>query len=290
MQVRHVLQHGLSERLGTNAKVKVGHGGTLDPLATGVLVLGVGKGCRALGDYLAGGKRYRGVGLLGTATDTLDNSKGSVVVAEASWSHVGVDELRAGLGPLTGHILQVPPMFSALHHNGKRLYQLAREGAEVERPPRPTHVKRLKLLTTAEDWSSAAALSDAASHSCAPPGAIATIAASETPPLPPHSADGSSVVFCPKIPYFGLDIECGGGTYVRSLIDDLGVSVGSRSHMVWLERTGNGPFGLADCLPQRLWTFERLCTHVVACTNKAVDATRDREPEGGGRRLRTRRV
>lgn len=73
---------------------------------------------------------------------------------------------------------------------------------------------------------------------------------------------------CIELPCFALDVECGGGTYVRSLISDIAKHpiVGSAAHMVWLERTRQGPFGLEDCLPQSLWTYEQICEHTTSCT------------------------
>jgi tRNA pseudouridine55 synthase len=116
--------------LGTR---KVGHSGTLDPDATGVLVLGVGRATRLL-TYLSGlDKRYVGEVVLGTATSTLDAS-GEV---RGTWNMVGVgpDDVRRAAAGLTGAIDQVPPMVSAKKVEGRRLHELARAGVEVERPP-----------------------------------------------------------------------------------------------------------------------------------------------------------
>jgi tRNA pseudouridine55 synthase len=121
--------------LGTR---RVGHSGTLDPDATGVLVLGVGRATRLL-TFLSGlPKRYVGEVVLGTATSTLDAS--GEVTGTWSMEDVGLDEVRRAAAALTGDIEQVPPMVSAKRVGGRRLHELAREGAEVERTPVPVRV------------------------------------------------------------------------------------------------------------------------------------------------------
>ncbi|MDP1821158.1 MAG: tRNA pseudouridine(55) synthase TruB [Acidimicrobiales bacterium] len=121
--------------LGTR---KVGHSGTLDPDATGVLLLGVGKVTRLLRYLSLPPKTYEGVVVLGTATSTLDAS-GDVT---GTWDMTGIGraEVQAEADRLTGDILQVPPMVSAVQIGGRRLHELAREGIEVERVPRPVTV------------------------------------------------------------------------------------------------------------------------------------------------------
>lgn len=121
--------------LGTR---KVGHSGTLDPDATGVLLLGVGKVTRLLKYLGYPEKRYTGMVVLGTATSTLDAS--GEVTGTWDMGDVGLDAVRAQAGELTGELLQVPPMVSAVQVDGKRLHELARRGIEVERAPRPVTV------------------------------------------------------------------------------------------------------------------------------------------------------
>jgi tRNA pseudouridine55 synthase len=126
--------------LGTR---RVGHSGTLDPDATGVLVLGVGRATRLL-TYMSGlGKRYTGEVVLGTATSTLDAS-GQVT---GTWDMAGVTlaDVRAAAVSLTGAIQQVPPMVSAKRVEGRRLHELARAGVEVERSPIPVQVDRFAV-------------------------------------------------------------------------------------------------------------------------------------------------
>ena len=121
--------------LGTR---KVGHSGTLDPDATGVLLLGVGKVTRLLKYLGLPPKTYVGVVVLGTATSTLDAS--GEVTGTWDMRTVSLDAVRAGAAELTGDLLQVPPMVSAIQIDGRRLHELAREGIEVDRPARPVTV------------------------------------------------------------------------------------------------------------------------------------------------------
>jgi tRNA pseudouridine55 synthase len=126
--------------LGTR---KVGHSGTLDPDATGVLVLGVGRATRLL-TFLSGlDKRYVGEVVLGVATSTLD--AGGEVTGTWDMSAVGLDDMRKAAAGLTGEILQVPPMVSAKKVEGRRLHELARAGVEVEREAVPVRVDRFAV-------------------------------------------------------------------------------------------------------------------------------------------------
>jgi tRNA pseudouridine55 synthase len=126
--------------LGTR---KVGHSGTLDPDATGVLVLGVGRATRLLA-YLSGlDKSYVGEVVLGAATSTLDAS--GEVTGTWDMAGIGLAEVRAGAAALTGDIRQVPPMVSAKRVDGRRLHELARAGVDVERCPVPVRVDRFDV-------------------------------------------------------------------------------------------------------------------------------------------------
>jgi len=126
--------------LGTR---KVGHSGTLDPDATGVLLLGVGRVTRLLRFLGLSSKTYTGVIVLGTATTTLDAS--GEVTGTWDMADVTVEQVRDAAAALTGAILQVPPMVSAVSVGGRRLHELAREGIEVEREARPVTVHRFEV-------------------------------------------------------------------------------------------------------------------------------------------------
>ena len=126
--------------LGTR---KVGHSGTLDPDATGVLVLGVGRATRLLRYLTELPKSYEGEIVLGTETDTLDAA--GQVTARHNMGDVDIEHARAAAATLTGDIMQVPPMVSALKVGGRRLHELARAGVEVERQARPVTVYRFDV-------------------------------------------------------------------------------------------------------------------------------------------------
>jgi len=131
--------------LGTR---KVGHSGTLDPDATGILLLGVGRVTRLLRFLTALPKTYTCEIVLGSETNTLDDS--GEVVATYDMSTVTFEQVEVAAQGLTGDILQIPPMVSAVKVDGRRLHELAREGIEVERAPRPVTVHRFTVTATAE--------------------------------------------------------------------------------------------------------------------------------------------
>ena len=130
---------------------RVGHAGTLDPMATGVLPVFVGQATKAVSFAEDGRKEYRASLRLGVVTDTQDTT--GTVLSESSLQSTE-DELRAVLPRFTGEIMQVPPMYSAIKVQGKKLYELARKGVEVERKPRPVTVYELELLErgASGDW------------------------------------------------------------------------------------------------------------------------------------------
>src|SRR6056297_3493195 len=128
---------------------QVGHGGTLDPDATGVLVVAVGKATRLLRFVETTRKGYEGEVVLGTSTSTLDAA--GEVIESFDMSAVTLDDVRRIVGEhLTGDIEQIPPMVSAIRVDGRRLHELAREGVEVEREPRPVTIHALEVSATDE--------------------------------------------------------------------------------------------------------------------------------------------
>ena len=131
--------------LGTR---RVGHSGTLDPDATGVLVLGVGRATRLLRFITTLPKSYTARIVLGTETSTLDASGEITVVHDMSL--IGADDVRRAAAGLVGELQQIPPMVSAVRVGGRRLYEIAREGSEVDRAPRPVTVHHFEVAATAD--------------------------------------------------------------------------------------------------------------------------------------------
>ncbi len=123
---------------------KVGHAGTLDPLASGVLVMAIGRATRLLSYVPLEPKGYRFTLCLGAQTTTQDLE--GELIHEVDASAISRDDVAGVLPRFTGEIEQVPPMHSAVHHEGRRLYQLARQGIEVERPPRTVTIHRLEIV------------------------------------------------------------------------------------------------------------------------------------------------
>ena len=126
---------------------KVGHGGTLDPIAEGVLLIMVGKATKRANELSSLDKTYAARILLGRKTDTYDIT--GAVLAEFDTNHLECDDIEGVLHNFVGEIEQVPPMFSAIKVNGKRLYKLARRGIQVERKPRKITIYDIRLKSWA---------------------------------------------------------------------------------------------------------------------------------------------
>jgi tRNA pseudouridine55 synthase len=126
---------------------KVGHAGTLDPLATGLLIVALGQGTRILQFLMEETKAYRATLKLGEATDTQD-AEGTVVTRE-SYGHLSLEAIAGACRAMQGAIEQIPPMYSALKKDGVPLYRLARKGMDIERAPRQVHIETLELLDIA---------------------------------------------------------------------------------------------------------------------------------------------
>ena len=142
--------HERKRRKDKRVQVKIGHGGTLDPMATGVLIMGIGKGTRQLHNYLKCTKTYEATVLFGAATDTYDTLGN--VMRIAAYDHITRPVVEKALEKFRGKIMQRPPIYSALRVDGKRLYEYAREGKKVPREidPRPVEVKELEMVAWLE--------------------------------------------------------------------------------------------------------------------------------------------
>lgn len=188
---------------------RVGHTGTLDPEATGVLVLCLGKATRLQRFLVAHDKEYVARIRLGFATDTYD-ATGKPTTALVTSKQVSVEEIEKMIETFRGTIQQIPPMFSAKKREGRRLYRLARRGETVERHPISVTIHEIELLPT--DGSR----------------------------LVTHP-DGTMDVT--------LRVKCSTGTYVRALAHELGERLGCGGHLVALRRTAVGPFRVDEALP-----------------------------------------
>jgi tRNA pseudouridine55 synthase len=140
--------HDVVAKVRRGLKVKkVGHAGTLDPMATGVLIVCLGGATRLSEYVMQSTKRYRARVHLGVTTDTYDAEGETLIVRDAG--HITRDDVQNALAPFLGDILQMPPMYSAIKQGGRKLYDLARAGETVERELRPVRIDSLQI----SDWS-----------------------------------------------------------------------------------------------------------------------------------------
>lgn len=181
---------------------KAGHTGTLDPLATGLLVVCFGRATKISDYLLAVDKQYQVVLKLGVTTDSGD-ADGKLLEGRDA-SSVSKEQILQAAVKLTGCIEQIPPMYSALKHQGSRLYELARKGVEVERNPRKVEIHKFEFLQQQQDLVT-------------------------------------------------MHVHCSKGTYVRTLVEDLGNLLECGAHVVELRRTSVGPF-----VDPKMYRFDEL--------------------------------
>lgn len=181
---------------------KVGHTGSLDPIATGLLPLCLGEATKLSAFLLDTDKRYRVLARLGKITATADIE--GEVLEEKPVPALSEELIEAVLAGFRGEIEQIPPMHSALKHQGRRLYEMARQGLQVERAPRRIVIHELKLIEFGADW-------------------------------------------------LDLDVHCSKGTYIRSLVEDIGAVLECGAHVEQLRRTAVGRFSIQQSI-----TLERL--------------------------------
>jgi tRNA pseudouridine55 synthase len=219
-------------------KVKVGHGGTLDPLASGVLPIALGEATKLCGRMLDASKIYDFTVKFGTQTDGLD-AEGEIVAT--SDVRPTLAEVEAVLPRFTGPIEQVPPAFSAIKIDGQRAYDLARKGEAVEMKARSVTVHSLTILPgTGRGTSEAGGGARAGMRSADP---------SRNPPVPlHHPADGPPPRSGEELDSITLTAHVSKGTYIRSLARDIAHAVGTVGHVTMLRRTRAGPFDLSQAI------------------------------------------
>ena len=186
---------------------KVGHAGTLDPLATGILIVCVGAATRLVENVQNLSKTYRTLIRLGARSDTLD-ADGRIEV-EASPAIPSPGEIQESILPFAGAVLQRPPAYSAIKIQGKRAYDLARSGQTLELAPRLVRIDRIAVIEYS--W-----------------------------------------------PRLELEIDCGGGTYIRAIARDIGDSLGCGGYVEALVRTRTGPFTLEQAIDAAALSVESI--------------------------------
>ncbi|NOZ64206.1 MAG: tRNA pseudouridine(55) synthase TruB [Caldiserica bacterium] len=187
--------HDVVEKVRKKFRVKTGHLGTLDPLATGVLPLAIGEATKLTSLLLHKDKEYTGEMVLGFATDTYDIE--GKVVNKVERIAVNREDIEEAVKKFRGEIKQIPPMYSAIKKGGKRLYKWAREGVKVERKPREVNIFAFRIL----EFNS------------------------------------------PIIKFY---VHCSAGTYIRSLVNDLGESLACFATLKELKRLKSGPFHIKE--------------------------------------------
>jgi tRNA pseudouridine55 synthase len=198
--------------LGTR---RVGHAGTLDPFATGVLVVCVNRATR-LAQFLTGDdKEYIATMRLGFATDTGDLT-GTPKAPVTDAGHITSNKVQETFSRFLGPIKQIPPMYSAKKIGGVKLYEMARRGEEIERAPIDVEIKKLELLNTAGDSGQAQSFTQT--------GAQTALAE------------------------FTFRVVCSSGTYIRALAEDVGALLGVGAHLTRLRRTRSGRCSIEDAV------------------------------------------
>ncbi len=184
---------------------KIGHAGTLDPLATGLMILCTGKFTKRINEFMGQEKEYVAEMTLGAVTPTYDLE--SVPEQFKPWQSITPDQLEQVLKTFRGPIMQVPPAHSAIKLEGKRVYELARAGKEVKLEPRPVTIYSLECIQWEENRIT-------------------------------------------------LRIECSTGTYIRSLVHDIGQALGCGAYLSNLVRTRIGPQKLSEAM--EIADFEKI--------------------------------
>lgn len=203
-KIRGIIRHETGE------KVKVGHAGTLDPAATGLLVVAVEKGTKTIPQLIKQDKTYE-VSMEIGKTSTTDDSEGEIT--EVPTTEITQEVIMSTIQSFLGEITQVPPQFSAIKINGKRAYDLARQGKQVEMQPRQVTV---------------------------------------------HSIESIEVSW-PKVTFI---TNVSSGTYIRSLVRDIGVALGSGAYMTDLRRTSVGSFQISQALKVEDLSYAKLQEYV----------------------------
>lgn len=209
---------------------KVGHAGTLDPLATGLLIICTGKFTKKINEYMAKEKEYTGTFTLGATTPTydLESEPGNFQSAE----HLSESEIHAATRSFIGEILQTPPAHSAIKVEGRRVYELARQGKEVKLEPRKITIMEFEIKGIARQSPS--------SHPASIPEEKRNFSHKPSTHSPQSSPDSHQDILV------HFRVVCSTGTYIRSLANDFGKALGCGAYLSSLRRTRIGEFRVED--------------------------------------------
>jgi tRNA pseudouridine55 synthase len=252
-----MVRNRLSRRLGTK-KLKVGHAGTLDPLATGVLIICTGRATKQIDTLQAGTKEYIATLRLGHTTPSFDAEQ--PIDGDYPTAHITRSLVDEVLPRFKGSIMQVPPVYSACKVEGRRAFDYAREGSEVELKAKELVIDEIELLDL--HLPAQGIISEQADSVCATARHGVSIkgegrrkqtfeaarAAAQQLTQPTDEA-----VSADDLAYMTLRIVCSKGTYIRALARDIGAALGSGAYLLSLRRTRIGDITLRQCLRVEDW-------------------------------------
>ncbi len=201
----------------TGKKIKVGHTGTLDPLATGLMIIVIGSYCKRAAEFSKLDKTYEVITKLGV-TSTTGDEEGEKKVTSSTQPEEA--EIAYVLKSFEGDSMQVPPIFSAIKIDGKRAYKMAREGKTVEMQPRPVHISNIELTNY-------------------------------------------------NYPCVMFTADVGSGTYIRSLVQDIGEKLQTGAYMTDLRRTIVGDFTLSNSVKLDDIDYQQITAHLQTTDDKA---------------------
>ncbi|MEM8585446.1 MAG: tRNA pseudouridine(55) synthase TruB [Bacteroidota bacterium] len=247
------LRYALRKRYGQK-KFKVGHAGTLDPLATGLLLICTGKWTKKLAELTGLPKSYTGSFALGATTPSYDRE--TEIDERFGVDHITLDMLEKARKSLTGDIEQLPPMFSAVKVDGQRLYEKARAGQEVERKARAVTVHEFRLgeLIGLPQVGTFPESSDPRATASSKSNGMDNFPESSDAVTPNYNEETAST---DKLPQIDFLVSVSKGTYIRTLAYDFGRALQSGAYLASLCRTRVGPYELEDA-----WDLDALVEYI----------------------------
>ena len=248
----------LCKRLGTR-KLKVGHAGTLDPLATGVMIVCTGRATKRIDELQAHTKEYVATLRLGATTPSFDLEH--PIDAYYPTQHITPSLVEDVLRQFIGPIQQIPPAYSAVKVDGKRAYDLARREKEVDLKPKLLVIDEIDLLECRLNPDISLPSTTSSPSPVTVDGGFPAVASSPSvapppPSLPRTGMRNKAFLTSPtappdtaSYPYITIRVVCSKGTYIRALARDIGLALGSGAHLTALRRTRVGDVTADTCLP-----------------------------------------